>query len=83
MEDLDVSGNNLKTVGAKNCTTDAAYLYTKKLCLSNTNIGYKAADDIAAVISCNIHLEELDIANSNFMASGVIKLKEDCKRFPH
>ena len=50
-------------------------IYTlKKLYLNNNNITEEAADDIATVISCNIHLQELKLGNNNLQTSGIIKV---------
>ena len=43
----------------------------KIFCISNNNITYEAADEIAAAISCNIHLQEL---NHDFTSPGALKL---------
>ena len=46
----------------------------KKFCISNNNITDKAADDIATAISCNIHLQELNLCSTNLQTSGAIKI---------
>ena len=46
----------------------------KKLCFSNNNIGNEAAHDIAAAISCNIHLQELNIGNNDFTPPGALTI---------
>ena len=38
------------------------------------NITYKAANDIAAAISCNIELQEFDINTNKLQAAGTIKI---------
>ena len=45
-----------------------------KLCFQGNLITDGAADDIAAAISCNIHLQELNLGNNDFTPSGVSKL---------
>ena len=45
-----------------------------KLCISSNNITDEAADDIAAAISCNIHLQQLNLSDNNLQTSGIIKI---------
>ena len=74
-EELDVSGNNLKTVGVIKIAQSMQRICTlKKLCISNNNITNEAADTIAAIFSCNVHLRELNIASNYFTATGAIKI---------
>ena len=44
-----------------------------KLCIFGSNITNKIAYNIAAVISCNIHLQELNIGNNTFQTSAILK----------
>ena len=46
----------------------------RNFCISNNNITDEAADDIAAAISCNIHLQELNLDSTNLQTSGAIKI---------
>ena len=59
-------------------TTEAVGLHNvvslTKFCISNNNITDAAADDIAAAISCNIHLQELNLCSNNLQTSGIIKI---------
>ena len=59
-------------------TTEAVDLHNvvtlTKFCISNNNITDAAADDIATAISCNIHLQELNLGSNNLQASGIIKI---------
>ena len=74
-EELDVSGNNLKTVGVLKIAQSMQRICTlKKLWISNNNITNEAAGTIAAVISCNVLLQELNIASNYFTAAGAIKI---------
>ena len=73
MEEFDVSKNNIQAMGA--IAKSLQHICTlKKLCMSNNNITDEAADDIAAAISCNIHLQELNLGSNNLKASGIIKI---------
>ena len=45
-----------------------------KLYIHNNNITNEAADDIAAAISCNIDLQELNLGSNNLQASGTTKI---------
>ena len=49
-----------------------------KLCFCGNLITDRVADDIAAAISCNIHLQELNIGNNDFTPPGALKLQEVC-----
>ena len=67
---------NLKITGSF-ITTRAVGLHIatlRKFCISNNNITDDATDDIAAVISCNIHLQELNLDSTNLQTSGAIKI---------
>ena len=45
-----------------------------KFSISNNRITDKAASDISAVISNNIHLQEVNLGYNNLQASGIIKI---------
>ena len=64
---------SLKTPGAI-ITTRAVTLHNvmtlKKLCISNNNITDEAADDIASVVYCNVHLQELNLGSNNLQTSA-------------
>ena len=63
LQEIDISENNLHTAGVIKIMKALQRICTlKKLCLGNNNINGKAADDIAAVISCNTKLQEIDIS---------------------
>ena len=51
-----------------------------KFSVSNDNITEEAADDIAAVISCNIHLQELDLGSNNLQTSGIIRIAKSLQK---
>ena len=46
----------------------------KKFSISNNRITDKVASDISAVISHNIHLQEVNLGYNNLQASGIIKI---------
>ena len=46
----------------------------KKLYIGKNSISDKAANDIAAIISCNTQLQEVDISGNNLTAFGAIKI---------
>ena len=52
----------------------------RKLCISNNNITDDAADDIAAAISCNIRLQELNLDSTNLQTSGAIKITRGLRK---
>ena len=49
------------------------------LCISYSNITYEAVDDIAAVISRNLNLQEFDISGNNLQTAGIIKVMKALK----
>ena len=51
-----------------------------KLSVSNNNITDEAADDVAAAISCYIHLQELNLGSNNLQASGTIKITRSLQK---
>ena len=79
MEEFDVSKNNIQAMGA--IAKSLQHICTlKKLCMSNNNITHEAADDIAAVISCNVHLQELNLGSNHLQASGTIKIAKSVQK---
>ena len=72
IEVLDVSGNNIKAMGAMKIGENLQHIYTPKtLFISNNN--NIAADDVAAIISGNACLQELYICRKNLHAKAIIK----------
>ena len=61
------------SIGCKNYYQKFAKKSLTKLHIANANISDEAADDIAAVVSCNIHLQEFDISGNNLRALGAVK----------
>ena len=62
------------TMNLHNCIT------LKKFSITNNNITDKVTDDIAAVISCNTHLQELDLGNNDLQASGITKVSRSLQK---
>ena len=52
-------------------------LTLRKLFISRNNITEKAADEIAAAISCNTQLQELDISDNHLQSTGAITISKD------
>ena len=52
----------------------------RKFCISNNNITDEAADDIVAAISCNIHLQELNLGSNNLQTLGIIKIARNLQQ---
>ena len=75
LQELDISDNNLQATGtikilkALQGISTLTMLYMRK-----NSITDNVADDIAAVISCNTQLQELDISDNCFKTSGAIKI---------
>ena len=52
----------------------------KILSISHNNIVDKAADDIAAAISCNVYLQELNLSDNNLQALGTMKIARSLQK---
>ena len=75
LQGIDISENNLLTAGVGKIMEALQEINTlKKLCLGNNNITGKAADDIAAVISCNISLQEIDLSGNDLQTIDIKKI---------
>ena len=73
LQELDINSNNLKATGAiKIFKVLQGIVALRKLCISNNSITNKAADDIAATLSSNTRLQELDISCNFFQAAGTV-----------
>ena len=72
LQEIDISGNDLHTTDVRNIMKALQGIHTlKMLYLGNNVISCEAADDIAAVISCNTKLQEIDISENNLQTAGV------------
>ena len=86
VQEFIISGNCLELLGAamiarylqRVSTLTKLYIANNNIkCIANNNIKYNsdsATDDIAAAISCNIHLQEFDIGTNNLQALGAAKI---------
>jgi len=53
----------------------------KVLSINNNNVGKKAADDIATVLSDNTKLQILNLGNNDFKTVGMIKIAKALHNF--
>ena len=74
LKELNIANSRLKTTIAIKILTTLEFFSLKVLRLNNNDIDDEAADCIAAVISHNCLLEELNISCNNFSASGLIPI---------
>ena len=74
LQEIDISKNNL-TAGVRKIMKALQGINTlRKLCFDNNNITVEAADDIAAVVSRNTKLQEINISENNLRTIGVRKI---------
>ena len=74
LQEIDISNNNL-TAGVRKIMRALQGINTlRKLCLGNSKITDEAADDIAAAVSCNTKLHEINIGENNLLTTGVQKI---------
>ena len=84
LQELDVSNNKFGTPGA---IKFAKALHTygistlTKLCICDNYITDGAAYDIASAITCNSHLQELDVGINEFGTPGTIKIAKALQGF--
>ena len=73
LQHLNLDSNHLKTSGIFKILRSLQEISSLEiLCLTHNGITDEAADDIAAVISCNMNLQELDLGNNDLQTSGII-----------
>ena len=73
LQEFDVSKNTFQVLGTTRIATALQSVSTlTKLYINNNNITSESADDIAAVICCNIQLQEFNISENKLQATGVI-----------
>ena len=73
LQELNLGSNNLQTSGIIIIARTLQNISSlTKLYIHNNSITDEAADDIAAAISCNIHLQELNLGGNNLQLSGII-----------
>ena len=71
LEELDVSGNDLRTGVEKLVIALQRNVTLTKLNISNYNVTYKAANAIAVAITHNTHLQEFIISGNYLGVSGI------------
>ena len=75
LQELDISNNCFRSAGIMMIVKALQNISTlKKLYINDNNILDEAADDIAAVLSCNTELQELDISNNCFRSEGIMTI---------
>ena len=71
LQEFDIGKNHLQASSVIKVAKGLQKLSTlKKLCINNNQITYEAACHIANVISCNSHLQILDISSNSLQAQG-------------
>ena len=80
LQELNLGNNNLQTSGTIKVARSLQKISSLTKLYINHNITHKAADDIAAAISCNIHLQELNLGNNNLQTSGTIKVARSLQK---
>ena len=66
LQELNLGGNDLRTLGTIKIAKGLQKISSlKKLFIDHNNITDEAADDIAAVISCNMDLQQLNLGNND------------------
>ena len=82
LQEFIISGNYLGgELGAKIIAKGLQKISTlTKLYLANINNSDEATDDIAAAVSCNVHLQEFNIGKSYLHASSVIKVAKSLQK---
>ena len=74
LQEIDISENNLTAGVQKSIKALQGISTLRKLCLSNNNVTGKAVGDIAAVVSCNTSLQEIDVSGNNLQTIGATKI---------
>ena len=75
LQELYPGGNNLQSAGA--IKTAKSLLNVSSLTvfdISNNNVGEKAADDIAAILSHNTRLQKVCLGGNNLQSAGAMKI---------
>ena len=81
LQELNIASNYFRAAGAIKIARGLQKISTlTKLCFQGNLISDGTADDIAAAISCNIHLQELNLGNNKFTPPGVSKLARSMQK---
>ena len=84
MQELDISDNDLQTTGAITISKALQKISTlTKLYISKNKITDKAADDIAAVISCNTQFQKLNISDNDLQTTSIVTISKALQKFQH
>ena len=82
LQEFSIGGNNIQTTGTIKIAKGLQNISTlTKLYIDNKHITHEAADDIETAISCNVHLQELDIGANRFSGKDAKELQELYRRF--
>ena len=74
LQEVDVSRNSFQSTGAIKILKAVQISTITKLHINSIDFTYDAAADIAAAVSHNTHLQELDISNNQIEAVGIMKI---------
>ena len=81
LQEFIISGNRLGVLGTAMIAKSLQNISTlTKLYIANAGISDGAADNIAAAVSCNIHLQEFDIGKNYLKASGAMKIAKGLQK---
>ena len=74
LQEVDVSRNSFQSTGAIKILKAVQISTVTKLHINSIHFTNDAAADIAAAVSHNTHLQELDISNNQIEANGIMKI---------
>ena len=74
LQEVDVSRNSFQSTGAIKILKAVQISTITKLHMNGIHFTYDAAADVAAAVSHNTHLQELDISNNQIEAVGIMKI---------
>ena len=81
MQELNLGNNNLQTSGIVKIARSLQKISSLiKLYINHNSINIEAANDIAAVISHNIYIQELNLGSNNLRASGIVKIARSLQK---
>ena len=81
LKEFNISRNCLEVMGAIIIAKSLQRISTlRRLYIADCNISDEAADDIAAAVSCNIHLQEFDIGRNHLQASAIANIAKGLQK---
>ena len=81
LQELNLGSNDLRTSGTIKIAKSLQKISSlTKLYINHNYITDEAADDIAAAISCNIHLQELNLGSNDLRTSGTITIAKGLQK---